>query len=83
MESSVPLSLIIPVGPHPSKLSWAPLNNTVLDPWDSSQNFILNLGINLLKGPISNPKDKNSRYIIEFLYENKGDNIYYLERCVF
>lgn len=55
------------------------MNNTVFDPWESSSNdFILNLGINLIKGPISNPKDKNSRYIIEFLYENKGDNIYYL-----
>ena len=70
---------ISPSGPYPSKLSCAPLNHIQLDPWESSSNdFVLNLGINLIKGPISNPKDKNSRYIIEFLYENKGDNIYYL-----
>ena len=45
--------------------------NEILDPWDStSNNFILKLGINLIKGPVFNPKDKNSRHIIEFIYEN-------------
>jgi hypothetical protein len=53
--------------------------NEILDPWDSSSNdFILKLGINLIKGPIYNPKDKNSRHIIEFIYENKGENIFHL-----
>jgi len=53
--------------------------NGVLDPWDSSSNdFILKLGINLIKGPIYNPKDKNSRHIIEFIYENKNENVFHL-----
>ena len=41
MESYVPSSLLIPAAPHTGKPSWELLNNTVLDPWDSSQNFIL------------------------------------------
>jgi hypothetical protein len=43
----------------------------ILDP------FILNNGKNIILGPLRDIKSK-IRENIEFMYEDKGDNIYYL-----
>jgi hypothetical protein len=49
----------------------------VLDPWNTSQIFLLESGKNIILGPVL---DKNSRirHNIEFMYEDKGNDIYYL-----
>lgn len=49
----------------------------LLDPWNTSQIFLLELGKNMILGPVL---DKNSRirHHIEFIYEDKGNGIYYL-----
>jgi len=49
----------------------------VLDPWNTSQIFLLESGKNIILGPVL---DKNSRirHNIEFMYEDKGNGIYYL-----
>lgn len=49
----------------------------VLDPWNTSNIFVLNIGKNIILGPILDKKTKN-RNNIEFIYENKGNNIFYL-----
>lgn len=49
----------------------------VLDPWNTSNIFDLNIGKNIILGPILDKKTKN-RNNIEFIYENKGNNIFYL-----
>jgi acyl-CoA reductase-like NAD-dependent aldehyde dehydrogenase len=53
------------------------MNVLLLDPWNTSQIFLLEVGKNIILGPII---DKNSklRHPIEFMYEDKGNNIYYL-----
>lgn len=48
----------------------------ILDPW-SVNSFILNIGNNIILGPLKDIKLK-IRTNIEFMYEDKGDNIYYL-----
>jgi len=49
----------------------------VLDPWNTSNIFVLNIGKNIILGPILDKKTK-IRNNIEFIYENKGNNIFYL-----
>lgn len=49
----------------------------ILDPWNTSQNFDLKIGKNILLGPILDKKSKK-RDNIEFIYEDKGNNNYYL-----
>ena len=53
------------------------MNMEVLDPWNTSNIFILNIGKNLILGPIIDKKTK-IRNNIEFIYESKGNNIFYL-----
>ena len=48
----------------------------ILDPWNINP-FILSNGKNIICGPIRDIKSK-IRENIEFMYEDKGDNIYYL-----
>ena len=48
----------------------------ILDPWNTNP-FILNNGKNIILGPLRDIKSK-IRENIEFMYEDKGDNIYYL-----
>jgi hypothetical protein len=53
------------------------MNTEVLDPWNTSKIFKLNIGKNLILGPILDKKTK-LRNNIEFIYENRGNNIFYL-----
>jgi hypothetical protein len=53
------------------------MNVLVLDPWNTSQIFLLEIGKNIILGPIIDKKSK-LRHPIEFMYEDKGNNIYYL-----
>jgi hypothetical protein len=49
----------------------------VLDPWNTSNIFILNIGKNIILGPILDKKTK-IRNNIEFIYESKDNHIFYL-----
>jgi hypothetical protein len=49
----------------------------ILDPWNTSIPFILQNGKNIILGPLKDIKS-NIRYNIDFIYEDKGNNIYYL-----
>jgi hypothetical protein len=53
------------------------MNTEVLDPWNTSKIFKLNIGKNLILGPILDKKTK-LRNNIEFIYENRDNNIFYL-----
>jgi len=53
------------------------MNNEILDPWYPTQKFNLINGINIILGPLKD-KNINSREHIEFIFEDKGNNTYYL-----
>jgi hypothetical protein len=53
------------------------MNNEILDPWNPTQNFNLISGINIILGPLKD-KNINLREHIEFIFEDKGNNTYYL-----
>ena len=53
------------------------MSNEILDPWNTSKIFSLKNGKNIILGPFIDKVSK-IRHDIEFIYEDKGNNLYYL-----